>query len=101
LTGQRVPEIGVRMALGASPRDVLWLVLRQSLALIFVGVAVGTVAALAAGRLLHRLVAGMRPTDLSAFAITVPVLVGAALLASFVPARRASRIDPIGALRQD
>jgi ABC-type antimicrobial peptide transport system permease subunit len=101
LTGQRVPEIGVRMTLGASPRDVLWLVLRQSLAMIFAGVGAGIVAALAAGRLLQRLVDGMRPTDLSTFAIMIPVLLAAALLASFVPAHRASRVDPIGALRQE
>src|SRR5450432_967429 len=75
LTGQRVPEIGVRMALGASARDVLWLVLRQSLALIFAGVGAGTLAALAVGRLLPSLVSGMRPTDVSTFAITIPILV--------------------------
>jgi predicted permease len=101
LTGQRVPEIGVRMTLGASPRDVLWLVIRQSLAMIFAGVGAGIVAALAAGRLLQRLVDGMRPADLSTFAIMIPVLLAAALLASFVPAHRASRVDPIGALRQE
>ena len=101
LTGQRVPEIGVRMALGASARDVLWLVLRQSLALIFAGVGAGTLAALAVGRLLPSLVSGIRPADVSTFAITIPVLVAAALLASFVPARRASRADPTCALRQD
>jgi predicted permease len=101
LTGQRVPEIGVRMALGASARDVLWLVLRQSLALIFAGVGAGTLAALAVGRLLPSLVSGMQPTDVSTFAITIPVLVAAALLASFVPARRASRADPTCALRHD
>ncbi len=101
LTGQRVPEIGVRMALGARPADVMWLVLRQSLGMIFVGVGVGIVASLAAGRLLQHLVEGMRPTEPSTLAITVPVLVVAALLASFVPARRASRVDPMTALRQD
>jgi predicted permease len=101
LTGQRVPEIGVRIALGASASDVVWLVLRQSLAMIFAGVAVGVFAALAGGHLLHRVVAGMRPVGLSTFAVTVPVLIAAALLASFVPARRASRIDATAALRQD
>jgi len=101
LTGQRIPEISVRMALGASARDVMWLVLRQSITMIFVGVAAGTVAALAAGRVLHRLVEGMRPTDLSTFAVTLPLLIAAALLASFLPAHRASRIDPTTALRQD
>jgi ABC-type antimicrobial peptide transport system permease subunit len=101
LTGQRVPEIGVRMALGASARNVMWLVLRQSIAMIFAGIVVGVLAALSAGHLLQRLVEGMRPTDLSTFAVTIPVLIAAALLASFVPARRVSRIDPTTALCQD
>ena len=101
LTGQRVPEIGVRMALGASARGVMWMVLRQSLVMIAVGVGVGIVAALAAGRLLERLVAGMRPTEPVTFAVMVCVLVVAALAASFVPARRASRVDPMSALRQE
>ena len=100
LTSQRVPEIGVRMTLGATAQDVVRLILGQSLVMIFVGVAVGIVAALAAGRILNRLVEGMRPADVSTFAITIPVLVIAALFASFVPARRASRIDPVTALRQ-
>jgi predicted permease len=101
LTGQRVPEIGVRMALGARPGDVMWLVLRQSLAMIFAGVAAGIFGAWAAGRLLERLVEGVRPPEPSTFAITVPVLAVTALFASFVPARRASRVDPMTALRQE
>ena len=101
LTGQRVPEIGVRMALGASAREVMWLVLRQSLGMILVGIGLGIAAALAAGRVLERLVEGMEPTALSTFAIMIPVLVFAALVASFVPARRASRVDPMKALRQE
>ena len=100
LTGLRVPEIGVRMTLGANPVDVMRLVLGQSLVMIFVGVGVGVLAALAAGRILNRWVEEMRPADASTFAITIPVLVIAALFASFVPARRASRIDPVTALRQ-
>ena len=101
LTGQRVPEIGVRMALGANAREVIRLVLRQSLGMIFGGVAVGILAALAAGRLLMHTVDGMQSTELSTLIITIPVLVLAAMLASYGPARRASRIDPIRALRQD
>jgi ABC-type antimicrobial peptide transport system permease subunit len=101
LTSQRVPEIGARMALGAGARDVMWLVLRGSLGMISVGVAVGVVAALAAERVLARLVEGMQPGGVSAFAVMIPVLVTAALIASFVPARRASRVDPVKALRQE
>jgi len=101
LTGQRVPEIGIRIALGARPGSVIWLVLRQSLGMILIGAAVGTAAALAAGRVLHRLVEGMQPIEFSTFALTIPVLAMAALFASFLPARRASRMDPVIALRQD
>jgi len=96
-----VPEIGVRMTLGAKPLDIIRMVLGESLAMIFVGVGIGILAALAAGRILTRLVEGVRPADVSTFAVTIPVLIMAALLASFVPARRASRTDPTTALRQD
>src|SRR6266480_320849 len=65
LTGQRVPEIGIRMALGARPSEVMWLVLRQSLEMISLGIGIGTIAAGAAGRVLERLVEGMQPTMLS------------------------------------
>jgi predicted permease len=101
LTGQRVPEMGVRMALGASVGDILRLVLRQSLEMIFVGVGVGILAALAAGRVLLRLVEGMQPATAATFAIMIPLLIAAALLASFIPARRASLVNPVQALRQE
>jgi ABC-type antimicrobial peptide transport system permease subunit len=101
LTGRRVPEIGMRMALGASGGDVLRLVLRQSLGMIFLGVAAGAGAAWAAGRVLQRLVEGVEPAGPAAFAVTIAVLVAAALFASFLPARRASRVDPVKALRQE
>jgi predicted permease len=101
LANQRVPEIGLRMALGASARDVMRLVLGQSFGMIVVGIAVGILGALAAGRLLEHLVDGTRPTDPSTFAIMIPVLLAAALFASFIPARRASRVDPMSALRQE
>jgi len=101
LTGQRVPEIGVRMALGATAGNVVRLVLRQSLGMILIGVAIGAGGAWAAGRVLERLVEGMQPTGMSTFAMAIPVLVLAALFASFLPARRASRVDPVKALRQD
>lgn len=101
LTSQRVPEIGVRMALGATARNVLWLVLRQSLGMIVTGIALGIVAAVAAGRVLERLVPGVRNMELSTFALMVAVLASAALAASFIPARRASLVDPMIALRQE
>jgi predicted permease len=101
LTSQRIPEIGVRMALGATGSDVIWLVLRQSLAMILAGVALGTLGALGAGRVLLHLVEGMRPTDPLTVIIMTSLLVVAALLASVVPARRASRLDAVHALRDD
>jgi ABC-type antimicrobial peptide transport system permease subunit len=101
VTSQRVPEIGLRMALGATAPDVMRLVLGQSLRMIFAGVGVGVATAFAAARLLEKLVAGVRSTEPSTFAIMISVLVVAALFASFIPARRASRVDPMTALRQD
>jgi len=101
LTSRRVPEIGVRMALGATPHGVQWMVLRESLGMLAAGVAVGVTGALAAARLLVRLVDGMQTGGPATFALTLSVLVAAALFASFLPARRASRIDPMRALRQE
>jgi ABC-type antimicrobial peptide transport system permease subunit len=101
LTSQRVPEIGVRMALGASDRDCLRLILRQSLGMILGGVGLGIAAAWAAGRVLERLVDGVRSSEPLTFAITVAVVLMAAMIASFLPARRASRVDPMRALRQE
>ena len=89
------------MALGASARDVVRLVLGQSFGMIAVGVGVGIFGALAAAHLLEHLVEGTRLTDLSTFAITIPILLAAALLASIIPARRASQVDPMSALRQE
>jgi predicted permease len=101
LTSQRVPEIGVRMALGASPRGVIWLILRQSLGMILTGAAVGIAGAWGAAKVLERTVTGVQSMEPLAFVATVCLLITAALLASFVPARRASRIDPVIALRQE
>jgi len=101
LVSQRTPELGVRMALGATARDVMNLVLRQSVSMIAVGVVIGAAAAWAAGRILARLVDGMRPTEPSTVAMMTSVLVAAAMLASVVPARRASRVDVLEALRQE
>jgi predicted permease len=101
LTTQRVPEIGLRMALGANTHDVLWLVLHQSLAMILSGVGVGIVGAFIAARLLKSSVAGVHSVEPFTFATMVATLVAAALLASFVPARRATRVDPMSALRQE
>jgi ABC-type antimicrobial peptide transport system permease subunit len=101
LTSRRTPEIGIRMAMGATGRDVVRMVLRQSLAMILTGAVLGLAASLAAERLLVRLVEGVRPTGPVTFAGMTAILIAAALCASFVPARRASRVDPVNALRQE
>ena len=101
LTSRRVPEIGVRMALGATARDVVRLVLGESLGMILAGVGVGAGAALATGRILKRTVEGMLPTEPLTVVMMIFVLVAAALFASFLPARRAGRIDPMRALREE
>jgi predicted permease len=101
LTGQRVPEIGVRIALGATAREVIWLVLRQSVVMIFAGVIVGVAAAFAAGRVLQQSVVGVRAFEPSAFAGVIAMLVAAGLFASWLPARRATKVDPIIALRYE
>jgi predicted permease len=101
VTSQRVPEFGVRMALGARAADVMQLVLWQSLKMIVAGVVVGAIGALVAGRILIRLVQGVRSIETVPFALMIVVLMAAALFASFLPARRASRIQPISALRQE
>jgi putative ABC transport system permease protein len=100
LTGQRTSEIGVRIAMGASVRDIMRLVLWQGLKMTIAGVSVGVVAALAAGQALEHLVEGMQPIR-ATFAVMILLLTSVALLASFVPARRASRVDPVKALRQE
>ena len=101
LTSRRVPELGVRMALGATAGDVVGLVLGQGVSMVGTGVVVGAAAAWAAGRVLARVVEGVRPPDLWTSALMTSLLVAAALLASVVPARRASRVDVFEALRQD
>jgi ABC-type antimicrobial peptide transport system permease subunit len=101
LTSQRVQEIGVRMALGASAGNVMRLVFRQSLGMILGGAGLGIAGAFAAGRLLQRLVAGVHAIEAGTFMAMTSVLVVAALFASFLPARRASRVDPMSALRQE
>jgi len=101
LTTQRTAEIGVRMALGATGQDVVRLIIRQSVVLIAIGVAVGLSGAWVGARLLERLVEGMRPPDAATLAAMTGMLAMAALLASFIPARRAGHVDVVQALRQD
>jgi len=97
--GQRTHEIGLRRALGASTAAVLRLVLKQGLLLIGIGLAVGVTGSLAVTRILQGLLWGVSPTDPLTFALVTVSLAAAALLACYIPARRALGINPIVALR--
>ena len=98
---QRRQEIGVRVALGASPRSVLQLIIRQGMMLAGAGVLAGVLGALLLTRIMAAVLYEVRTTDPATFATVVVVLLGSALLASWLPARRALRIDPVQALRYD
>jgi putative ABC transport system permease protein len=98
---RRTREIGVRMALGAQRVDLLRLVVRQALAMTIAGVVLGGVGAAALTRLLTSFLFEVRPLDATTFAAAAVLLVGVALVASYVPARRASSVDPVVALRSE
>jgi predicted permease len=98
---ERTREIGVRIALGAAPGDVAALVVRQGMLLPIVGVAIGLVLAFGATRFMSHLLFGVAPTDLATFAGVAIALVAVALAACCVPARRATRVDPVSALRRE
>jgi ABC-type antimicrobial peptide transport system permease subunit len=98
---QRTKEIGVRVALGAEPTAVTRLVVGSGLRLAIAGVAVGAAGAVAATRALSGMLFGVSASDPSTFAAITLSVAAVALLASYIPARRASRIDPVEALRAD
>jgi len=98
---QRTHEIGIRMALGAAPRDVLKMILRQGLGVIGIGLALGLAISFAGTRLLRDLFVGIKPTDPLTFTSVALLLSLVALMASWLPARRATRVDPLVALRHE
>ena len=98
---RRTREIGVRAALGAATGDVLRMILGQGLRTIFIGVAIGITGSLALTRTVESLLFGVTATDPLTFSAVTLLLVGAALLACYIPARRATRVDPMVALRHE
>jgi predicted permease len=101
IVSERTHEIGIRLALGAKTSDILRMVLRQGLGLAVVGAAVGLVGALIVSHLMAGVLYGVRPTDPLTFAGVALLLIGVALLACYIPARRAIRVDPLVALRYE
>jgi predicted permease len=98
---RRTREIGVRMALGAQRKAMLWLALRETLLLTLIGVATGLPAALISSRLTEGLLFGLTPTDPLTITVSTLVMISTAALAGYFPARRAARVDPMVALRHD
>jgi predicted lysophospholipase L1 biosynthesis ABC-type transport system permease subunit len=101
LVGDRTCELGVRLALGAAPRNVYWLVLRRTATLAAAGLAAGGVGSVLLSRQLGSLLHGVSPADPLVLSAAAAVLFGTALLASYLPARRASRIDPLIVMKTD
>lgn len=98
---RRTKEIGIRMALGAQPSSVRWMVMRETLRLVFVGVLIGVPTAFAAPRLIATLLYGLTPTNPITVSVAILVMVLSAVLAGFLPARAASRVDPLVALKYE
>jgi predicted permease len=101
LVGQRTQEIGVRMALGAARLDVLRMILKDGARMILAGIGIGVAAALGLTQLMSKMLFGVNPTDFATFFLVVLTLCSIALFACYVPARRAMKIDPMIALREE
>ena len=101
IVSERTHAIGIRVALGAQSRNILRMVVRQGLGLAIAGAAVGLVGALIVSHLMAGLLYGVRPTDPVTFASVALLLIVVALLACYIPARRAIRVDPLVALRHE
>ncbi len=100
-TSRRVSEIGLRMALGAGRAEVIGMILRETLLLVLAGIAIGLPATLAVTRLIAATLVGLSASDPQTFVVATLLMLLVAVLAGFAPARRASRIDPMAALRQE
>jgi ABC-type antimicrobial peptide transport system permease subunit len=100
-TARRSGEIGIRIALGARRGQVTWMILRDSLALVAIGLVVGLPAALAAARTVESVLFGIKPGDPVTFVSTAVILAGAGVAAAFLPARRAARLEPSQVLRHE
>jgi ABC-type antimicrobial peptide transport system permease subunit len=98
---RRTNEIGIRMALGARSQDVLRLVMRESMTLVIIGVVIGLVVALGSSRLIATLLFGLEPTDALSILAAILVMIAVSAFAGYLPARRASRVDPMVALHQE
>ena len=101
IAARRTNEIGIRLALGASRAGVLWMALRETVALVILGIAIGVPGALAAGRLISTLLFGVSASDPVTVTAASGLMIAVAMLAGFVPARRASKVDPMVALRYE
>ena len=99
VVSRRTSEIGIRMALGAARSDVRWLVLREIAGLVAIGIAIGIPAALAGDRMVSNMLYGLHGTDPLSLAVSTALLLIVAMLAGYLPARQASRVDPMVALR--
>ena len=98
---QRRHELGIRMALGAHPGDILSLVLRRGMKLTLIGMALGLMGAVASTRLLRDMLFGIKPVDPLTFAAMTLLLMCISLVACFLPARRATKVDPMNVLRSE